>query len=52
MTTGDWLGLCCLSALVGFFSGGFFVYRLFFRKEKEESEELEEDDVGDPESEE
>jgi hypothetical protein len=44
MTTGDWLGLVCLAGLIGFFSGGFFVYQLFFKREIDGEEDQDQDE--------
>lgn len=44
MTIGDWLGLICLAGLVGFFSGGFFVYQLFFKRDVDADEDQDDDE--------
>ena len=49
MTTGDWLGLVCLAGLIGFFSGGFFVYQLFFKRDID-AEADQDDDESESES--
>ena len=43
MTIGDWLGLICLAGLIGFFSGGFFVWQLFFKKDRGEDNQNDDD---------
>ena len=50
MTTGDWLGLVCLSGLIGLFAGGFFVWNLFFKppRPNEDDVDTHEPQVAEP----